>query len=84
MFKGIQITPNPFTDKFQVQLTAAFNEKIIINLYDAKGAVIFKSARNVLKGQNSFEVRPPLLAAGVYVCEFVHEDGSYERVKLTR
>jgi hypothetical protein len=84
MFKGIQITPNPFVDKFQVQLTAAFNEKIIINLYDAKGAVIFKSTRNVLKGQNSFEVRLPQLAAGVYICEFVHEDGLYERVKLTR
>jgi len=61
------VFPNPFTNKFQIQLSSQKAEAYQFKIYNIQGKVMLESAGNLIKGDNSIIINQlGDLPSGVY------------------
>jgi hypothetical protein len=80
----MQVSPNPFTDNLNLQVTNAKRSAISIRMYTATGQVVFTKVMMVEKGLSSISLDNfQRLTKGVYFIE-VKTDSQYINRKLLR
>ena len=64
------IQPNPFTDQFQIQFATQRAGKGLLQLYDARGQLVYQASQNVIEGSQSWQIfTDRLLSNGMYFYE---------------
>ncbi|NJO24899.1 MAG: T9SS type A sorting domain-containing protein [Bacteroidia bacterium] len=70
--KAFNVLNNPFTDHVVVGINLLSNEKVTVNLYDAKARLVKKKVFNGTAGSNTFMLdNTETLSKGIYVLEAI-------------
>ncbi len=74
---GINVWPNPFAEKINIQVTLQQSKKVAINILDSKGNIVKQEYRNMAKGTNQVPLSAlQLLPKGIYLLQVVSVDGT--------
>lgn len=66
IFAGLEIFPNPATDKFQVNINSTTSQKAMIELVNESGAVLLQKSENLTNGVNNISLNVTQIAKGNY------------------
>ncbi len=84
----VNVYPNPFTDRIEVELSAVEAKVVSIMLYDGNGRLIYKSpAIKQLSGKNIIHVNLPggiSVAPGTYILNVLFDGKPGKTVKLVK
>jgi hypothetical protein len=72
---NIYLYPNPNTGHFQVRFNNAPNEKVTVNIYDAKGSLVYRQAAVTTTAYTSIQIDISNLPSETYVVTVIGEDG---------
>ena len=68
---SINAYPNPFNDMLNIEIDAAENDNITINVYNVSGQIIYTANTGVSDGVNNIEIATSNYGAGVYFINVV-------------
>jgi PKD repeat protein len=62
----LQISPNPVVNTLHAVFHSALQEQVTIKIYNASGIVVYQAIRNVIAGQNNWDIDLSSLPPGLY------------------
>lgn len=71
----ISIYPNPNNGNFMLNYTSKINQNVSLKLYDRIGRIVYSSELKVSNGINPIEMNIQNLNSGIYLFEFITEEG---------
>lgn len=77
--EDIQWWPNPVVDKLYIVIGSTQRETAVINIYNAKGALVAKQQAALLTGSNQLTVDMKQLTAGLYFVSISGNDGAVRK-----
>jgi hypothetical protein len=80
--EGVEIYPNPFTNRFFLRFDNPLDEPLILKLFDLSGQLL--DERSVTLRQGSAEYLPPTLKPGVFHLMIIRSDGSVVMRQVVR
>ena len=81
--QSVSISPNPSTGMFNLNLTGAVGEDLILNVYDAQARIIWTQTMNQIWGAVQAPINLSGVSAGVYQLE-LQSNGSRQTVQLLK
>ncbi|MCU0442835.1 MAG: GEVED domain-containing protein, partial [Bacteroidia bacterium] len=82
--QAISVSPNPYTDNFNISVFAMLNGAVSIELVDIQGRVVATSHAFVIEGANAIAVKEGAnLKAGIYFAR-IYMNGEMQVVKLVK
>lgn len=85
--QGLNVYPNPFTDKATIDFEVAETGNVRVEIFDLAGKVVAQLFNGVAEAGvvNTVSFEANNLASGVYVCKFTNANGesTHEKVILT-
>lgn len=78
-FDVFNVYPNPVSDKLFINIVAAGNSTVMVNLFDNKGALVKQQTENVFRGANRLMIEMSRLAKGIYHLSVVWNNGQLKR-----
>lgn len=81
--QSVNISPNPSTGMFNLNLTGAVGEDLILNVYDAQARIIWTQTMNQIWGAVQAPINLSGVSAGVYQLE-LQSNGSRQTVQLLK
>jgi hypothetical protein len=75
-----KIWPNPVSENLWININTAAASKIIIKIFDSKGALISSQQNNLLRGNNLLNVDMEKIAAGTYHVLVNWDNGQIQKV----
>jgi len=82
---AIIISPNPFSDKFEILLPANFSSEVVtLDIRDVHGRSVFSETYLVQKDQSKISVETKQLSSGIYFVNFTTNDGMMKYQKLVK
>ncbi len=79
---GLNVYPNPASDKFNVRFEAQTQSNVVINVTDMAGKVVLSNTMNNVNGVQTVEMNTKGLNAGIYLVN-VNANGVNSTKKLT-
>jgi len=73
----ITVYPNPFTDKFTVNVSCTKNVKAEIELFDLAGKVLYSTTENLVEGINKIPFITSEIKEGMYFIKISSEGNTY-------
>jgi hypothetical protein len=70
----VNIYPNPFLDKINIDISSATLKKISLSLYNIYGQLLKNESLNLYKGVHIYEIEASGIADGVYMIVFAGEN----------
>jgi len=82
---AIIISPNPFTNNFELQLPTNFNnDAVTIDIKDLQGRSVFTQTYSLQNNQSKISVETNTLNAGIYFVNFTTKEGVSNYQKLVK
>lgn len=81
---SIVVYPNPAKDKVTIEYTSTRNNKVQVQLVDAKGSVIVTRTEAIVTGINNISLNTATLSKGVYILRVIDEQGNTSFQKLIK
>ena len=82
---AILISPNPFTNNFELQLPSNFNnDAVTIDIKDLQGRSVFTQTYSLQKDQSKVLVETNTLNSGIYFVNFTTKEGVSKYQKLVK
>ncbi len=82
---AILISPNPFTNNFELQLPSNFNnDAVTIDIKDLQGRSVFTQTYSIQKDQSKILVETNTLNSGIYFVNFTTKEGVSKYRKLVK
>ena len=82
---AIIISPNPFTNNFDLLLPTNFNNDVVtIDIKDIQGRNVFTQTYQLQKDQSKIFVETSTLNSGIYFVNFTTKDGVSKYQKLVK
>lgn len=72
---SLSVSPNPVTDKLNVNVQSELGGSVIIRIVNAGGAEVYQSIKTVVKGANIFSITSPgILRKGMYTVQVLADN----------
>ncbi|MGZ4072672.1 MAG: beta strand repeat-containing protein, partial [Bacteroidia bacterium] len=73
--------PNPTSGNFNIQYNSEIDSKLIIEMYDVEGKIVFNRTEAVVTGQNSFNYNEEEVKKGIYFIRILDENNNISETK---
>ena len=76
---GWTVYPNPFREEVNIDIESSKNEKVMLNIYDPTGRIIYNREEKLHTGSNSIRIQNENWAKGIYHLEVLSETTSRQQ-----
>jgi hypothetical protein len=78
---SFSIYPNPANDVMTISINANTSKIVLAELYDLLGNTIYKKEKNIIAGENTFNIDLSELNSGIY---FLRIDNSVQKIQIIK
>lgn len=76
---GWTVYPNPFREEVNIDIESSKNEKVMLNIYDPTGRIIYNREEKLHTGTNNIRIQNENWAKGIYHLEVLSETTSRQQ-----